>query len=962
MINLKARMALPCVTAVPLFTLLLITPAVAEEPFPDRIGFNEHIRPIFTKHCTECHGGVKQAGGLSFIYPEQVLPPKGAVVEPGKPDESVLIERVMSQDADFRMPPAEHGPPLSKHDIALLRQWIRQGAVWEKPWAFQPPRPHSIPKVENESWCRSDLDWFILSRLEREQIVPNPEAAPERWLRRVSLDLIGLPPNPAERNAFLDDFQQRGEPAYKAVVDRLLESPHFGERWASVWLDQVRYADSRGLGFDIRRNIWKYRDWVISAFNRDMPFDEFTTKQIAGDLLPQPTMEDLVATACERLTQSNDEGGSDDEEFRVEAVLDRVNTTWQAWQGMTFGCARCHDHPYEPFRHDEYYKFAAFFNNTQDCDLSEDYPFEQVPIDPAKYSEARDLDTRIESERRSIWESDYALVTRIASWRPLCELRATTNTTTKIDVEQKSDHAEFFTVGTVAENTDISLEAPLTEGSSPLTAIRVTCMPLDPQTAIRDSEWGFVLSHVEAKLLGGQKERPIKLAYVIGDEADPFLDPQESLNPESTAGFAAYTRINQPRTAVFVLDSPVEVPKGARLHVTLQHRRQVVSSFSLIARRGHIAVSSDPKFTKILSNKDRAQRCSRLAHLVKERQAIESSTLPVMRERPNNLQRPTHVFIRGFYLTKDKQVSPDVPASLPALASGVSHDRLAMARWLVSPQNPLTARVAVNRFWARLFGTGLVETEEDFGTSGQPPSHPELLDHLALRFQQEHGWSTKNLLRELVLSSTYREDSKRRPELAQRDPANRLLAQGPRMRLAAEMVRDQALAVAGLLNDERFGAPVYPPIPAGVWQPFQSGDKWGTPPPGDPDRYRRSIYTYTKRSIPYPLSTAFDAPSRETCTPRRLQSNTPIQAFMTLNDESFVECASALANRMIANGKSLREQVQYGFLLAMCRPPSEIELNKLEAFVNELPAHHDRHSRLTLAASVLLNLDAMITK
>ena len=339
---------------------------------------------------------MKQAAELSFIYPEQVLPPEGTVVTPGKPEESTLIERVTSQDEDFRMPPAEHSPPLSKDEIALLREWIRQGAVWERHWSFEPPRPQQLPPVANESWCRNGIDRFILARLEREKLEPNKEASPEKWLRRVTLDLIGLPPTLDERTAFLGDLEKRGEPAYAAVVDRLLASPHFGERWASVWLDQVRYADSRGLGIDSRRNIWKYRDWVIDAYNRDLPFDEFTIEQLAGDLLPDPTMDDLIASACQRLTQSNDEGGTDDEEFRVEAVIDRVGTTWQAWEGMTFGCARCHDHPYEPFRHDEFYEFAAFFNNTQDCDVNEEYPLLQAPLNRADYDRARELDRQID--------------------------------------------------------------------------------------------------------------------------------------------------------------------------------------------------------------------------------------------------------------------------------------------------------------------------------------------------------------------------------------------------------------------------------------------------------------------------------------------------------------------------------------------------------------------------------------
>lgn len=936
--------------------------AVAAAEPPARVGFNEKIRPILTKHCTECHGGVKQASELSFIYPEQVLPPDGWVIEPGKPDQSVLIERVTSDDEEFRMPPPEHGPALSKREIELLREWIRQGAKWERPWAFEKPKRYAAPQVENEKWCRTPIDPFISARLESEKLAPNPDASPNAWLRRVTLDLIGLPPALEERTEFLKDVKARGEAAYAAVVDRLLASPQFGERWASVWLDQIRYADSRGLGFDNRRNIWKYRDWVIDAFNRDVPYDEFTVKQIAGDLLPHATMDGLVASACQRLTQANDEGGTDDEEFRVEAVLDRVNTVSQAWLGMTFGCARCHDHPYEPIRHDEYYQLAAYFNNTQDSDMNEEYPLLKVPVDPANYEKADGLDEQISTLRREIWDGDYSLASDEGSWQPLREFSAKTNNATRVEVETKADHAEYYTVGTIVSKTDFTINAPFGDFAGPLTAIRVTCMPLDPVAALKDSEWGFVLSSVEAKLIDGDGERPIKLAYVIGDECEAILDPQESLNPKSVDGFAAYTRINQPRSAAFVLKTPVEVRPGSRLEIVLRNRKQVGASFSLIARRGHFAVSSNLAFTERLNNADRAKQLERLARLEKKRQAIESTAVPIMRERPDNLRRPTYTFIRGFYLTKEKEVSANVPASLPGLPKDAVPNRLALANWIVSPQNPFTARVAVNRFWARLFGSGLVLTEEDFGSTGMPPSHSELLDDLAVRFQTEMGWSVKKLLRELVLSSTYRQDAKRRPELAQRDPANRFLAEGPRMRLSAEMMRDQALAVSGLLSAKQFGPPVYPPIPKGVWKPFQGSDKWNTPPVGDPDRYRRTIYTYTKRTIPYPVAAAFDAPSRETCASRRLPSNTPIQAFVTLNDETFVECAGALAKRMIESGDSLRSQLGQGFLLAACRPATDAELDDLAAFVEKLPESHDELSRMTLAASVLLNMDEVLTK
>ncbi|MCG8648603.1 MAG: DUF1553 domain-containing protein, partial [Pirellulales bacterium] len=519
------------------------------------------------------------------------------------------------------------------------------------------------------------------------------------------------------------------------------------------------------------------------------------------------------------------------------------------------------------------------------------------------------------------------------------------------------------TVGTVSRGTDITLRAPLPKQVDRLTALRITVLPLDPDKAVADSEWGFAWSHVTAGLLvpGEKDPRQLPIARLIIDEPKPFFDPQESLNPKSNRGFAAYSRIHYPRQAALLLKTPVEIPAGARLQVTLKHRVYLLGAFALISRRGHLAVSTDERFTELLKDEQTASLRSQLAGLGKQRAAIKSTSVPILRERPEHLSRPTHVFVRGLFLTKDKEVTPNTPASLPPLPEGMPADRLALAKWLVSPQNPLTARVAVNRFWARLFGIGLVATEEDFGSSGEAPSHPQLLDFLALRFQHEHGWKVKGLIRELVLSSTYRQNSRSRPELLQRDPQNRWLARGPRHRLSAEVVRDQALAVSGLLNPKVFGPPVHPPIPEGVWRPFSANDKWETPQPGGEDRYRRSIYTYTKRSIPYPMFAAFDAPSREFCTPRRLQSNTPLQALMTLNDATFAECSAALAGRMQDSDQTPRRQLRHGFLLVTSRLPTDRELDDLVALY-QVGAAEGQQGGLKAVASVLLNLDEFLTK
>jgi hypothetical protein len=935
----------------------------------ETVDFTRQIRPILRDHCLECHGGVKQTADLSFIHRDAAL----EVIVAGKPDESLLIERILSKDVDEVMPPPEHGSPLTGQQIDLLTRWIEQGAPWQQPWAYQPPLPPKPPGVPSAEWCRQPLDSYVLASLEQQRFGPAPEAPPAQWLRRVTLDLTGLPPTPEAVKRFLQVLSSEGQAAYANVVDELLKSSAYGERWASVWLDQVRYADSRGLGADGRREIWKYRDWVIDAINDDMPFDEFTIKQIAGDLLPSPTIDDQVATAVHRLTQTNEEGGTDDEEFRINAVLDRVSTVWQTWQGVTFGCVQCHAHPYDPLQHEDFYRFAAFFNNTADCDLNSELPLLSVPLDPANHIKANKLDHEINALQHSIWDRESAaLDAPQANWQVITNMKASATKATEVAVEQREGHAEYYTIDTLSSNTEITLEIPLNGNLKRLTAIRVTIAPRDPETAKMDSEWGFVLSHVQAALKPKDGEaNPITFTRVIGDEANPFKNPDDSLNGKTNNGFAAYSRIHYPRTAVFVLESAIEVPKGSTLEIKIRNGVTELGSFPLIAKRGHVAVSQQPIFNPLLNAPKLLSDRQQLSVLQAIRSKIPSSRTPVLQERPSHLKRPTHVFTRGLFLTKGVEVQAGVPAALPPLPKRTSEtsgsdnsvNRLDLARWLVNGDNPLTARVTVNRVWARLFGTGIVATEEDFGSSGEPPSHPKLLDQLAFQFQNDFEWSQKQLIRTIVLSSTYRQDSKMRPELLETDADNRLLARGPRFRMPAEMIRDNALFVSGLLSPQMHGPPVHPPIPSGVWKPFQGGDKWKTPEIGDPNRYRKSIYTYTKRSIPFPMFAAFDAPSREFCTPRRLRSNTPLQALMTLNDVTFVECSKAFAKKMLDVSDQLEPQLRYGFSSVTSREPTKTELRALadlyqtcrEQQTNELDS-------MTAVARVMLNLDEIMSK
>lgn len=716
---------------------------------PTKVDFNTQIRPILNEKCLSCHGGVKQNGELGLRFREEALRPAAsglAAIVPGDPDASELMHRVVHKDPEERMPLEQD--PLTEAEIALLRQWIREGADWADHWAFVPPQKPEIPTVK-EDWVRTEIDALVWQRLDREGLQPQPEADKATLVRRLSLDLTGLPPSPAQVQTFLEDSDPA---AYERLVDELLASPHYGERWAAMWLDLARYADSQGYQKDRFRSMWRYRDWVIKAFNEDKPFDTFTIEQLAGDLLPDPQIDQLIATAFHRNTMSNDEGGTDDEEFRVVAVIDRVSTTMDIWQGVTIGCVQCHHHPYDPFEHDEFYELYAFFNKSMDSDRTDDYP-------------------------------------RMKDW-----------------VEQQE-----------------------------LDSTQVT----DLQTWLKD------------------------------------------------------------RT-------------------------------------------------------------------------------PIMLDLPTEQSRVTQVFERGNWLVHGDTVQPGVPRVLGEMGD-FPPNRLGFAQWLLSAENPLTGRVIVNRFWEQLFGRGLVSTLEDFGTQGRRPYHQALLDYLAISFREKHQWRVKSLLKEVVMSSTYRQASRISPELKERDPYNEMLARGPRFRLSAEQIRDQALAVSGLLSPKQYGPSVMPPQPEGTWQVIRNVLRW-QPSDGE-DRYRRGLYTFWRRSSPFPSMITFDSPSREFCVSRRIRTNTPLQALVTLNDSSFVEAAVALAQRMQTEGGSEPEaQIDYAYRLALCHPPAENQAQRLQEFYQTAVRFYEENpeevalllrgeltenpqsAALVNLANVILNLDEFVMK
>lgn len=959
--------------------------AAAQKPASGAVDFAQDIRPILNKNCVGCHGGVKRAGKISFIHRDVVVAKDAAdekPIHPGDPDKSEMISRLTSDDEEERMPPPEHGPKLSESEIKLLREWIRQGAQWKEHWAWVKPVAQPLPKVSQAKWPRQSLDNFLLARLDAEKLKPSREADRAQWLRRASFDLTGLPPTPEEVKAFAAD---KSNDAYEKVVDRLLASPRFGERWASPWLDVARYADSMGYEKDPLRTVWPYRDWVIRALNEDLPFDKFTIRQLAGDLLPDATLPDQIAATFHRNTQVNTEGGTDDEEFRVTATIDRVNTTWQVWQATTMGCVQCHSHPYEPINHQEFYSALAFFNTTRDWDLKDELPVLRVPVAETNFAPAQELDAQLTQLRLE----EFALTERLANqtqvWQPVAPDTATATRGTKLVITTNTaGETEVSTTGTVASHSAFTIEIPVPPTITQLGALRVEVLPTDPDKARLTPEVGFVFSELRVELADAapadtasstnKDERGlIRLAHCFGDEANPFFDDDATLKAND-AGWGAHPRISTARRAVFAPRSGVALPPGARLKITIRHEYGANDMAATVARRLRFAISEADDWEKFIGSAEFQSRRQQLAALKKRRDDIASVAIPAMSEQAATLRRVTAVFDRGNWLNKTEVVQPGVPKLFGKITNETDADRLALARWLVSPENPLTARVTVNRVWEQLFGIGIVETVEDFGSSGEKPSHPELLDFLALRFQNELGWSLKKLLREMVLSAAYRQGARATPELLTRDPRNRLLARGPRTRLSAEMVRDHALAVSGLLSEKMFGPPVMPTQPDGIWNVVYSGEKWTTS--AGEDQHRRAVYTLVRRTTGYPSSLTFDQPTREVCVARRLRTNTPLQALVTLNDPVYVESAVALAARMRREGgEDLRKQITRGYELACGSAPDKKSLTMLLDLHQRSLVRYEREpelakklaatpadAALALVANAILNLDSALTK
>jgi hypothetical protein len=884
----------------------------------DKIDFSAQVKPILNKRCISCHGGVKRNAEFSLLFRHEALDTAESgkrPIIPGDPDHSEMINRITSNDPEIRMPYKEE--ELSKEEISILKQWIKEGAQWGDHWAYVSPKKVEVPKPANllsslstsgEEWAKNDIDYFILDKLEKEKLSPSKEAEKSTLVRRVYLDIIGLPPTPEQADSFLKDESPQ---AYEKVVNELLSSPHFGEKWASWWLDMARYSDTKGYEKDVGRSIWRYRDWLIKAFNADMPFDQFTKEQLAGDLFNNPTDDQLIATGFHRNTMNNDEGGTDDEEFRVAALIDRVSTTWEVWQSTTMGCVQCHTHPYDPFVHEEYYKSMAFFNNTRDEDTPGDHPTLRL------YKE----------EDQKKLETITAWVREKAGPEKEFEVKRFLKT-----LEPKFHPHDFdqFVNGSLVDNKWLGLR--------PGGSARVKQLDLDEKTNFLMKYWTedaggsfeIRLDKVDGEIIGkGTLEkgnngaRKYKIKPTTGNHDLYFIFKNASLRSDKTVCHAEWFAFQK------------DLPGNGNTQ-----QDEV-----------HAAYQS-------LINAD-----------------VE--TTPVLIENTPEQHRTSYVFERGNWLVKGDSVNPDVPKSLNPFPKDQPYNRLGFAAWLLSKENPLTARSVVNRFWEQIFGLGIVETLEDFGTQGAAPSHPELLDWLALRLINENEWSMKKLVKDLVMSATYRQDSRVTKELYEKDPSNRLLARGPRVRLSAEQIRDQALSVSGLLSKKMYGKSVMPYQPKGVWNSVYSGEYWKESE-GE-DKYRRSVYTYVKRTSSYPSQLMFDGSTREVCVSRRIRTNTPLQALVTLNDSSFVVAARNFATEILKHGKNSREQIKAGYKMMLVREMPEKKLavlnglyeNALQQYkkdsdatlkLTKREASSSQLAAMTIVASAMLNLDEVLTK
>ena len=905
------------ITASLLFLAVFLIIGVWQSLKPEeKVNYSTDIKPILNKHCITCHGGVKKSAGLSFLFKEEAFADTEAghpAIIPGNAAKSSFIQRLKEKDPELRMPYEK--AKLSDNEIDLLTRWVDQGAQWGKHWAYSLPEKVEVPNTtqvagfssSNEtSFLKNDIDNFILEKLEANNLQPNKPADKEVIIRRLSFDITGVPPSETLFNTWMN-----GSLPYEAMVDTLLAKKTYGEKWATWWLDLARYADSKGYEKDGSRSIWKYRDWVIKSLNEDMPYDQFTIEQLAGDLLPEPSLDQLIATAFHRNTMNNDEGGTEDEEFRVASVIDRVNTTFEVWQSTTIGCVQCHSHTYDPFKNEEYYKMMAFFNNTMDEDTPDEVPTlkfytkeQQREVDKINAWVAKYGDAKLAKEYHNFLLYSH----------PMYQVH----------------RAKNFKNGQLADGKYLAL---WDNGS---------CLIED----ITTNEAGYMYIKYWSSYNG------TKMTIKEDDENGEILSEFTINKSGNKIHKIPFTKLNKKVNLFFEANND-KLPEQAN-----------TSSISLFGFIRDIPGKDAPGYEEINAT---------FLTLIN----TGTTTVPIMVENPEYMQRTTQVFERGNWLMKGDTVQPTTPEILNPWKKEWPKDRLGLAKWMVSKENPLTARTLVNRVWHQIYGYGIVASLEDMGSQSDAPSHPQLLDWLSLRFMNDHNWSIKKLVKDIVLSGTYRQSSISSPALNELDPHNELYARGPRIRLGAEQIRDQALAVSGLLSDKMYGPGVMPHQPFGVWQTVYSGEKWKTSE-GE-DQYRRGIYTFLKRTSPYPSFITFDAGSREVCTVRRTVTNTPLQALVTLNDPVYLEAAYHLAKYMDTSDQT-PNKITIGYkkaLYSTIRPSTLQILEELytdaftefnsdaEATKQFLPFEKEPTANiaaLTVVANAIMNLDEFLTK
>ena len=1127
------------------------------------VDFTTDIRPILSNKCFACHGpdeAVLEAG-LRLDRQESALGKLESgnhAIVPGKPEASEVLARLKSTDDEVRMPPKKFGKPLEPHEIELIERWIVQGAPYAAHWSYVKPVRPPLPMLANAGWCRNDIDYFILSRLISEGLSPATEADRHTLIRRVALDLTGLPPTPEEVEQFVNDADPQ---AYEHLVDHMLAKPAYGEHWARKWLDLARYADSAGYADDPPRTIWAYRDWVIRSLNSNMPFDQFTVEQIAGDLLPNPTDDQLTATAFHRNTLTNNEGGTNDEEFRNVAIVDRVNTTMATWMGTTMACAQCHNHKYDPISQKDFFRFFAILNNTQDADRRDESPLLEIYSDEQRQQKS-DWQTELASLQQTLSTLTPELAAELQAWEVRLQAQLDWRSAV-INTQGVASQAKAEVIDSVVTVTEpqpknlLTINIPVSADSvQPIQAIRLNTFPdaklpgggsgygggnfvitrvlgnVQPQGSSR-AQGRYVrvempgqkqfLSLAEVQVFSGSENVAIKgkasqISTDFGGPAELAIDGNtsgvftdkstthtgnddspwwevdlqsvqsvdhitlwnradnvgsrlkdfkvslldenrgvvweqttaESPNPNIDltlsgvrgipfiAAFADYEQngfsasgvldskdpdktgwavggsLSEPHQLTLIPSSPVQVAAGDVIALTIEQNSQFENhivgrlgvQFSHDARAVEMAAvpanildiarmpvdqrtaaQSKQLSDHFLSNVSQLLEPSRKRLVDVQKSLAEQkpmTTVPIYREQSADQLRKTFIQLRGNFMVLGDEVSPGLPDAFPPLPEGTEPNRLGLARWLVDESNPLTPRVIANRYWEAIFGRGLVLTSEEFGSQGELPSHPELLDWLASELR-DSTWNTKAFLKLLVTSAAYRQSSAVTPDLYERDPDNMLLARGPRVRLTAEMIRDQTLAVAGLLSSKMYGPPVKPMQPnMGLSAAFGGGIDWQTS--DGEDRYRRGLYTNWRRSNPYPSMATFDAPNREVCTVRRTRTNTPLQALVTLNDPVYVEAAQSLARLIAKEGTSPEEKAASMVTLCLSRPAHDEEVQQLAGLHRRALGHFEANADAamqlatnpigpvpegmtapdlaawTAVANVVLNLDEMFMK